>query len=252
MIEIEELSPKEPIAHRVVLIGAFHYSDAEKVVAFAKERLESEERGNLLIDLTSLADFSLPSLGDQMIHMPTMLQFVCSLNRIAFISDEAWLRSAARLESALLPRVVYEVYDDDEADAARAWVTGKTDEPHRGAFNEMKLDKPGIAAFEVTGRLDRPESQRGIAMVEARLKEPDCSKLMMVIRNWYGFDAKIIFNPSLMSSKFRLIDEIDRYAIVGGPDWVGTIGEVVGKLVNPKIKAFDSDDLSNAVEWLSE
>ena len=247
MINIETLSPK---AHRVTAMGAFHFDDAEKFIAFAKERLASGERGNLLIDVTALADFSFSAISDQLVHIPSMLQFVYSLDRIAFISDEDWMRSAARLESMLLPGVTYQVYDDDEADAALAWVLEEEETPHKGAFREIELGRADVAAFEVVGRLDGPESERGIAMVEERLKDPKCSKLMMVIRHWHGFEAELLFSPSLMASKLRLIDEIDRYAIVGGPSWVGGVAETMGALIKPEIKAFDLDEEDEALEWL--
>jgi SpoIIAA-like len=247
MINIETLSPK---AHRVTVMGPFHYEDAEGLVAFAKERLASGERGNLLIDVTSLADFTFAAISDQMIHIPSMLQFVYSLDRIAFISDEEWMRSAARLESMLLPGVTYQVYDDDEKDAALAWVLEEEEAPHKGAFRELDIGRADVAAFEVVGRLDGPESERGIAMVEERLDEPNCSKLMMVIRHWHGFEAELLFSPSLLSSKLKLVDKIERYAIVGGPGWVGGVAETMGKLIKPEIKAFDLDERDEALEWL--
>ena len=247
MLNIETLSPK---AHRVTVMGPFHYEDAEGLVAFAKERLASGERGNLLIDVTSLADFTFAAISDQMMHIPSMLQFVYSLDRIAFISDEEWLRSAARLESMLLPGVTYQVYDDDEKDAALAWVLEEEDGPHKGAFRELDIGRADVAAFEVVGRLDGPESERGMAMVEERLNDPACAKLMMVIRHWHGFEAELLFSPSLLSSKLKLVDKIERYAIVGGPGWVGGVAETMGKLIKPEIKAFDLDEQDEALEWL--
>lgn len=249
MINIETLSPK---AHRVTVMGPFHYADAEALVAFAKKRLASGENGNLLIDVTSLADFSFSAMSDQLVHIPSMLQFVYSLDRIAFISDEEWLRSAARLESMLLPGVTYQVYDDDEKDAALAWVLGEEESPHKGAFREIKLGRADVAAFEVVGRLDGPESERGLAMVEARLGDPKCTMLMMVIRHWHGFEAELLFSPRLMSSKLKMIDKIDRYAIVGGPSWVGGVAQTMGMLIKTQIKAFDLDDESEALEWLGQ
>ena len=249
MITIETLSPK---AHRVTVMGAFHYEDAEKFVALGKERLASGERGNLLIDVTAMADFSVSAIGDQLVHIPSMLQFIYSLDRIAFISDEEWMRSAARLESMLLPGVTYQVYDDDEKDAALAWVLEEEDAPHKGAFREIELGRDDVAAFEVVGRLDGPESERGIAMVEDRLNDPKCSKLMMVIRHWHGFEAELLFSPKLMASKLKLIDSIERYAIVGGPGWVGGVAETMGHLIKPEIKAFDLDEEHEALEWLVE
>jgi len=249
MITIENIAPN---AHRITVMGAFHYDDAEKSVAFAKERLASKEGGSLLIDLTALADFSFSAVSDELMHIPSMLKFVYSLDRIAIISDEEWLRSAARLESALLPGVEYQVYDDDEAEAALAWVTQEVDAPHLGAFTEIDVGNPAIAAFQLAGRLDSAESERGIAMVEARLQDPDCSSLMMVIKGWHGFDAELLFDFGLMRSKINLINEIDRYAIIGGPDWIGGTAQIMGSLVKPKIRAFDLDDQDEAVAWLNE
>ncbi len=233
-------------------MGAFHHADAAEVVAFAKRQLDSDEGGNLLLDLTSLVEFSFPAVGEQLMHLPAMLRFVYSLDRIAVISDEEWLRSVARLESALLPGVAYQVYDDDEAEAALAWVLEESDEPHRDAFREVDLGGPGIAAFELIGRIDAAAAERGIALLAERLSAPDCARLLVVIRNWHGFDAGLLFNPGLFSTKLELIDEIERYAIVGGPEWLGGMAEAIGALMKPRIKAFEAGELDKALEWLGE
>lgn len=248
MLDIEELSPS---AHRVTVMGAFHYDDAEKFIAFAKDHNADGKGGNLLIDLTALADFTFSAVSDQLMHVPSLLKYIYSLDRIAIISDEEWLRSAARLESVLLPGVEYQVYDEDEADAALAWVTEEVDEPHLGAFTELNVGDPSIAAFQLAGRLDSAESERGIAMVEARLKDSSCSSLMMVIKSWHGFEAELLFDFGLMRSKLGLIDEIERYAIVGGPSWIGGTAQIMGALVKPDIRAFDEDEQEEALAWLS-
>lgn len=249
MLEIESLSSK---AHRIVAMVEFREEDAQKLVEFARDRVAAGGGGNVLIDVTALAGFSWSAVSVELAHMGALLKWVYGLDRIAIISDEDWIRTGARLESALLPGVVYEVYDDDEADAARAWVLEEAEGPHTGAFTEIDVGNPAIAAFQLAGRLDSAESERGIAMVEARLKDPQCSKLMMVIKSWHGFDAGLLFDFGLMSSKLNLIDEIDRYAIVGGPSWIGGTAQVMGKLVKPQIRAFDDDEQDDAVEWLSE
>jgi len=248
MIEIEKLSPK---AHRIVVMVEFREEDAHKLVEFAAEQVASGDGGHVLIDVTAVAGFTWSAVSIELAHMGTLLKWVYGLDRIAIISDEDWIRTGARLESALLPGVTYEVYDDDEADAARAWVLEQADGPHKGAFKEINVGDPAIAAFQLAGRLDSAESERGIAMVEARLNDPACSKLMMVIQSWHGFEAELLFDFGLMRSKMGLINEIDRYAIVGGPDWLGGTAQVMGALIKPKIRAFDLDDQDDAVTWLS-
>lgn len=247
MISIERLSPR---AHRMTVMGAFQHADAAEAVAFARRQLEAGEGGNLLVDVTSLAEFSFPAVSEQLMHIPTLLRYVYSLDRIAIISDEDWLRSAARLEGALLPGVEYQVYDDDEADAALAWVLEESAEPHRDAFREFDAGEAGIAAFEITGRIDGAAAEAGLALVEERLAAPDCEKLLVVIRNWHGFDAGLLFDSRLFSRKLDLIDRIERYAIVGGPEWLGGMAETFGKVMKPRIKAFELDELEEALGWL--
>lgn len=247
MIEIERLSGN---AHRMVVIAQFDQSDAEKLVAFARERLDAGGGGNLLIDVTSVSDFTFSAVAIEMAHVPTLVKFIYSLGRIAVISDDAWVRTGARLESALLPGVAYAVYDDDEADAARAWVLGESEGAHTGAVSEIDVGKPGILAFELSGRLDREESERAIALVRKRLDETGSSRFMLVIRNWHGFDLDRLASREVFSGKLEVARKLERYAIVGAPKWVGKYAELTGLFVDGDIKAFDLDRQDEALAWL--
>jgi len=249
MIDIEKLSPK---TFRIAVAGAFFGADAKRLVDFAKERTEAGGSDNVLIDLTSLADFSLAGISEELVHIPALFKWVYTLDRIAVIADEAWIRSMARLESALLPNVEYQVYDDDEADAAKAWIMEESDRPHAGALRVIEPDNPKVAAFELAGRLDRTESEAGIELIRKRLEAPECSRLMMVIRRWHGFEMDTAFSPEVMKGKLALVDQLDRYAIVGGPDWIRTLAATVGSMLKPEVRAFDLDDLDDAKEWLNE
>ena len=249
MINIEQIAPH---AHRITAIAEFREADVETLLDFAKERNEAADGGNLLIDVTALTDISFAAVLDEIGHMGTFMRFIYGLDRIAIVSDEKWIRTAARLESALLPGVVYQVYDDDEAEAARAWVMEEVDEPHRGAFRPIDSGSDKIAAFQLSGRLDRKESERGVAMVRAALEAPECSRLMIVIRNWHGFDADAAFSREVMAGKLELMKKLERYAIVGGPAWIRNLAGTFGALVKPDIRSFDEDDEEAALAWLSD
>ena len=122
MIDIEQLSET---AHRLVVMADFQQADAERLVAFAKERNQAGGGGNLLIDVTAITGFSFAAVAVELTHVPSLFKWIYGLDRIAIVSDDEWVRTGSRLESALLPGLVYEVYDEDEEDAARAWVLGE-------------------------------------------------------------------------------------------------------------------------------
>ena len=247
MIDIEQISPH---AHRIVLMGAFQQPDAEQLVEFAKQSLSDGGAGNVLIDLTSLADFSLTAVGEELVHIPALLKWLHSVDRIAVVSDEGWIRTAARFESLLIPGVTYQVYDEFEAEAARDWVLEETDAPHAGVFQEIEIENRTIAAFEISGRLDRDEAERGIELVRRRLEQPDCSRLMLVVKHWNGFEANVMFSEKVLTGKLSLIGELERYAIVGGPPWISTLAGVVGAMLKPEIRTFDLDQKEEAIHWL--
>ena len=101
MIDIERISPK---AHQMLVYGQITAEDARKFVDFAKQQVAADEGGNLLIDMVSMAGFSWSVLAEELGHIPALMSWLYSLDRIALVSDEQWIRSAARLESALAGR----------------------------------------------------------------------------------------------------------------------------------------------------
>lgn len=248
MINIEPISDK---AHEIAIYGAFTSDDMAQLVAFAREQNATGRGGNVLFDLVSLADFTFAAVLGELAHVPALMQWVTRLDRIAMISDEEWIRSTARLESILLPGVTYAVYDEDQAGTARAWVLGQHDRPYQGAMREREMDG-NIAVFEILGRLDREESELMVEQVRARLADPACSRLMVIIRRWHGFDAYTMFSSKLMQGKIELIDEVERYALVGGPAWVRQIAGGVSALIKPQVRTFELEEEAAALDWLRE
>ena len=249
MINIENIAPH---AHKITVMAEFRQADVAPIVEFAKDRNAAGGGGNLLIDVTSMAGFSWSAILEELGHMPTLMKALYGLDRIAIISDEQWIRTAARVESALLPGLVYEVYGDDEAERAHAWILEETADPRKGAFRELDIGNPSIAAFELSGRLNAEEAENGVDLVRYKLEQLECSRMMMVITNWHGFDADAMFNEHVMSAKLALINKLDRYAIVGGPSWIRGLSGVMGALIKPEIRSFDLDDKDAAIAWLSE
>jgi len=246
MIDIERIAPN---AHQVLVYGEITREDALKFMDFAKQQAAAGEGGNLLVDMVSMAGFSWSVVVEELAHAPALMAWVYRLGRIALISDEAWIRSMARLESVLLPGVAYAVYDADEADAARAWVLEESDHPHAGAVSAREAGQD-VVVIELTGRLDRDEAERAVDLARARLDMAGARKLMVVVRKWHGFDPDAALSTHVMQGKLELMGRLDRYALVGGPAWLRQMASAFGPLVRPEVRSFAEGEDDAALAWL--
>ncbi len=73
----------------------------------------------------SLDGIQLTGLGA---HIQRVLPLLGQLNRfgrVAIVADEAWIRGAARVESALLPHVTYRVFKPEDREEALRFVEGR-------------------------------------------------------------------------------------------------------------------------------
>ena len=55
---------------------------------------------------------------------PRLLGKLRQFGRVAVVADQAWVRIATRIESALLPFVSYRTFEPEQRAEALAWVRG--------------------------------------------------------------------------------------------------------------------------------
>ena len=70
------------------------------------------------------------AIAEEMRHIPLLFRMIRQIDRVAIVADEAWVRIASRIESALIPGVHYEVYPREEAAHAREWLLRRAEGAH--------------------------------------------------------------------------------------------------------------------------
>ena len=247
MITISELTPN---VQQVKISGKVQSADMPQVIDLAETMGKGPKKDNLVFDIENVEGFDWSVLGEELSHLPAMMRMLTRLDRIAVIADQSWLRTAARLESALLPGVTYEVFSRDKAEQARAWAKGEIDRPHADAVRLVDVGDSSIVAFELDGRIDEDNAAMMIKDARLALEKTGARRMMARIKNWHGFDPSLLASGNIAKSKMDFIKRLDRYAIVGGPEWMRSLAEKMSPVVNLEIKGFDLDEESEALEWL--
>jgi hypothetical protein len=183
MITISELTPN---VQQVKISGKVQSADMPQVIDLAETMGKGPKKDNLVFDIENVEGFDWSVLGEELSHLPAMMRMLTRLDRIAVIADQSWLRTAARLESALLPGVTYEVFSRDKAEQARAWAKGEIDRPHADAVRLVDVGDSSIVAFELDGRIDEDNAATMIKDARLALEKTGARRMMARIKNWHG------------------------------------------------------------------
>ncbi len=86
------------------------------------------------VELAALASYSaraLPLLGK-----------LGAFDRVAVVADQAWIRVATRLESAILPSISYRVFEPEQRELALAWALHRAEQtPPRAGPTVSGVDR---------------------------------------------------------------------------------------------------------------
>ncbi|MCP4328450.1 MAG: STAS/SEC14 domain-containing protein [Alphaproteobacteria bacterium] len=72
--------------------------------------------------------------------------------------------------------------------------------------------------------------------------------LMFMDESFEGWSAEAMWDDA----KFGLnhIREVERIALVGGPEWVRKAGRLMAHFIPAEVRIFDADELDDAISWV--
>jgi len=246
---IEKLTAKPGVlALRVQ--GHVSREDVDRCFELLTENLENHPKIGLYIEITSLTGFDTEALQEDFKRGWALLDKLDRFDRVAVVSDQTWIRWASRIESALLPGISYRTYTLAERKQALDWVQGREDFPYGHAIRMVPTTRADAIGIEINGRLSAEEvGQVARDLNTMRHKRP--IKAMLVhIRSLGTVDPAIVADAEYLRMKLGLLRELDRYAIVGGPDWLVSWVQLIRPLLRLELSHFHDGDEAAAWLWL--
>jgi hypothetical protein len=179
-----------------------------------------------------------------------MLGQLDRFGRVAIVSDLRWVRWAAKLESALLPRISYETFEAAERARALAWVEGKLNPLHDRAVRIIETDKPDVLGYEINGRVSAADAEAVADYFNEALSRDRPLRLLGRIRKIDGAELGPLLGHKFMEMKIGMLKRVERYAVVGGPVWLCAWIQALDPLVPVELRHFAADREGEAWAWL--
>lgn len=119
-------SPDDVIAIRV----ADHIAGAD--IGMVMDRLEAmmarHDKVHVFVETHAIDGIEIAGLPAYFKRALPLFGKLGNFGRVAVVADQAWVRIATRIESALLPHISYRTFEPDERDTAFAWVADGDDQ----------------------------------------------------------------------------------------------------------------------------
>jgi len=248
MLEIIPAAAADILAFRIS--GHIDRIDVETVLARLETALAANERTHLFVEIEDFQGIDFDALARDIAGGLALLGKLRRFGRIAVVSDASWIRWASKIESALLPFVSYETFTAAQREQALAWVRGEQPLPHGSTLRIIESDKPDVFGFELDGKISAAEIDRLVEHFNEAMAEHDRVSVVGRIRDFGGLELRCLLDSDYWAMKRTMLEKLNRYAFVGGPDWLKRWVDTLSPLLRVNIQVFDEDEEDAAWRWV--
>ncbi|MGS1017175.1 STAS/SEC14 domain-containing protein [Allosphingosinicella humi] len=100
-------------------------AELDAIMDQLEAKMARHEKVHIFVETRAIHGVELSGLPSYMARAMPLLGKLKHFGRVAVVADQAWVRVATRIESALLPFISYRVFLPEERDEALAWVRGE-------------------------------------------------------------------------------------------------------------------------------
>ncbi len=102
--------------------GKITGSDLDAIMTRLDSAMARHEKVHVFVETRTIDGIELSGLPAYTARAMPLFGKLTRFGRVAIVADQAWIRLASRLESAILPFISYRVFESDQRADALAWV----------------------------------------------------------------------------------------------------------------------------------
>lgn len=236
--------------------GRLDERDINEAIALIEEALANRGRIAIFMEI-DIAGMSPGAITRDISYGVSKLRELHRFPRVALVTGQEWIRRIARIQHRLLPQIEMQVFSPAERDVAMDWISQplpevKTEEQESAgpSVRRIETDQPNLIAFEVDGRIRGSDMRLLIPLFDAALEAHPKLRVLVRILNFNGISLDALGADGLVAMKMKGLRQVDRYAIVGGPEWMKSTAERLGPWVPVETRHFPASAEAEAWAWL--
>jgi hypothetical protein len=118
------------------------------------------------------------------------------------------------------------------------------------SIRRLETDREDVFAFDVVGHITAPDVENIYGLLEGAYSLHDTIDMLVRIRDYDGVDWDAAMKDFRLLGKTHALKHIRRYAVVGGPGWIGAVVVLFNPFFRVEMKHFDLAEESKAWAWI--
>ncbi|QNI71924.1 STAS/SEC14 domain-containing protein [Cyanobium sp. NS01] len=236
----------------VRLEGLVEKADIQTMEKAFEAAFASQDRVNLIVDMAQWSDMTADAMAADARFEFSQLDKMARVPRMAIISTKQFMQALMSLVHALMPMVDIRMFAPEAMDAAVAFAAERPPiaPAPKPALTLIETGSPSLIAYELDGTISEDDIDTVMPVLNKMFTQQEQVDLLARIKRFHGIVPTLLTNTSLLSAKFTAIGHVRRYAIVGGPGWLGTLTQMMGSMLPISMRHFSAEQEADAWAWL--
>jgi SpoIIAA-like len=244
MLEILQ-APDQLAAFR--LTGNVTGVDYDQMIAELEERLRRHARVAVYADLSQFRRLTRNALEKDIRYAIAKRDELHRFTRMAIVSDKLWPRLLAHLAGAWLPFEIKSFKSAEREEGLRWSGEPRAELP---ALRLLATSRPDTYAYVWNGKITRADVEHVLGALRVDLQSHVSVRVLGRIENMSGFQPTALLQSSLLRVKLLGVRKIERYAVVGGPNWLPKYVALAKRITRIDMRHFKLEDENAAWAWL--
>lgn len=235
------------------LSGKLSQDDMTHYETAFRSRRQKPGKLGICVDFTGLEDISPAGLMEGAKADLEFLRHIKQFKRMAVVSDKEWPGVVVGLAKSMLPTMEFKLFEPDQQAQAVKWAaeTSVSKADVKGTTQMLKTSRDDVLAIEIDGIITPDATATVMDDLERRLASHDKISVLVHFKHFGGIDPAVFMQSGLISTKFEAMRKLERYAVIGAPQWMQKVVGAVGPMVpGAEIRSFAADQEAEAWVWM--
>lgn len=118
------------------------------------------------------------------------------------------------------------------------------------AIRRLDTNREDVFAFDVVGHITASDVENIYGLLEGAYSIHDKVDMLVRIKDYEGIDWDAAVKDFRLLGKTHALKHIRRYAVVGGPGWMGAVIAVFKPFFRVEMKHFEAEKEAEAWAWI--